>query len=86
MKIEFLKDFKKGYKKLPKNIQDKAKRCIKAVSEDLRHPGVKARKMTSVKGNIWEGRVNGSYRFTFHIEGNTIVVRKIGTHQIYKNP
>ena len=85
MTLRFLIPFVKGYQRLPKHIQRKADRQLQHLKRDLRHPGVKARKMTNM-GDIWEGRVNGSYRFTFQIEGDTIILRHIGTHKIYRKP
>lgn len=85
MKIVFTKRFQKAYRKLPQAVQKKTNRRLKAVALDIRHPGVKAKTMTGV-GDIWEGRVNGSYRFTFTVEGNRIVMRTVGTHEIYRNP
>jgi len=35
---------------------------------------------------IWEGRITKSYRFTYQIEGDTYVLRRVGTHDILKNP
>jgi hypothetical protein len=37
-------------------------------------------------GEIWEGRVTTSYRFTFQIEGDTYILRKVGSHEILKKP
>jgi len=35
--------------------------------------------------NIWEGRVTLSYRFTFQIENDTFIMRKVGTHDTFNN-
>jgi len=35
---------------------------------------------------IYEGRMTKSYRFTLQITGDTYVLRKIGTHDLLKNP
>jgi len=35
---------------------------------------------------IWEGRITQSYRFTYHTEGNAYILRRVGTHDILKNP
>lgn len=34
---------------------------------------------------IWEGRITKSYRFTYHTEGDTYILRRVGTHDILKN-
>ena len=85
MTLRFLKTFVKDYHRLPQRIQQKTDRCLKLLARDLRHPGVKARKMSGV-GDIWEGRINGAYRFTFQITGDMIILRRIGTHTIYRKP
>jgi mRNA-degrading endonuclease RelE of RelBE toxin-antitoxin system len=73
------------YFKLPAEVRKKVDRRITYLAYNLRHPGVKAKKMSSV-GDIWEGRVNGGYRFTFQIHDDTIVLRKVGPHDILRNP
>jgi len=35
---------------------------------------------------IGEGRVTESYRFTFQIQEDIYVLRKVGIHDILKNP
>jgi mRNA-degrading endonuclease RelE of RelBE toxin-antitoxin system len=85
MKLQRLDAFIRLYAKLPVDVRKKVDRRIGYLAQNLRHPGVKAKKMTGV-GDIWEGRVNGGYRFTFQIEGDTIVLRKVGTHVVLKNP
>lgn len=34
--------------------------------------------------NLWEARVSLSYRFTYQMEGDRLVLRRIGTHDILK--
>ncbi len=85
MTIRFLRTFVKDYHKLPDRIQQKVDRRLKHLAQDLRHPGVKARKMVGV-GDIWEGRVDGRHRFTFQIEGGKLIMRRVGDHTIYKKP
>lgn len=85
MKLRRLETFLRLYARLPINVRKKVDRRLGYLAQDIRHPGVNAKKMTSV-GDIWEGRVNGGYRFTFHIDGDTIVLRKVGLHDILKHP
>ena len=35
---------------------------------------------------IWEGRITQPYRFAYQIEGDTYVLRRLGTRDILKNP
>jgi hypothetical protein len=36
--------------------------------------------------DIWEARVTGGYRFTFVIEGDTYILRRVGAHDIERQP
>lgn len=85
MRIAFTDQFKKAFDHLPAVVQKKTLRHVRLLAADLRHSGVKAKKMTSV-GDVWEGRVDQSYRFTFEITGDTLVFRDVGTHDVLKHP
>lgn len=85
MKVQRLEAFDRQYVKLPLDIRKKTDRILGYLMQDLRHPGIKARKMTHV-GDIWEARVGDHHRITFQIVEDTIVLRRVGTHDIYRNP
>jgi hypothetical protein len=51
---------------------------------DLGRPSMNIKKMNDPR-NIWEGRVTLSYRFTFQIENDTFIMRKVGTHDTFNN-
>jgi len=36
--------------------------------------------------DIWEGRISRGYRFTFEIAGDLCRLRRIGPHDVLKNP
>lgn len=44
--------------------------------------------MKRVKGTdrIWEMSVTMNYRLTFEVEGERVVLRRIGTHDILRQP
>ena len=78
----FLKDFVK----LPQNIQQKFDRQTRfLVAYGVRHPGLSAKKMRG-EAAIWEARIDIHYRFTFQLQGQVIILRRIGTHEIYRKP
>ena len=85
MKLQRLQAFRRSYAQLPPHVRKKVDRRLVYLAQDIRHPGLRAKKMSSV-GDIWEGRVNGGYRFTFHIDGDTIVLRKVGKYDVLKHP
>lgn len=85
MTIRFSKPFVKQYRKLPKAIQKKVDRMIELMEENLNHPSLKVHKMVNSHA-IYEGRVDIHHRVTFEIENKTVIMRKVGTHAIYRNP
>ncbi|MBN2280373.1 MAG: cytotoxin [Candidatus Marinimicrobia bacterium] len=90
MKYSATNRFLKDFKNLDKVIQEKTKEAILALTTDRFYPGLKTKKVQNIpkfiKGDIWEARVDGAFRITYHIKNNTIFLRRCGTHQIYKNP
>ncbi len=85
MIIQTEKSFDRDYVKLPKNIQALTEKQLALLLENPRHPSLQLRKMKGYK-DLWEGRITIHYRFTFKIVGETCLLRRIGTHEIYKNP
>ena len=85
MKIEFTKTFIKEYRKLPAGIQKITDKNLALLLSNSKHPSLHVKKMNDPR-NIWEGRVTDSYRFTFQIKGDTCFLRRIGTHDMLKNP
>jgi len=79
--FRFSKPFKKQYQALPKDIQQAFNDKLKIFLDDAFHPSLRIKKIQGTK-DIWEGSVTMKYRFTFHFEGNTVVFRAIGTHDI----
>ncbi|MCB9138100.1 MAG: hypothetical protein H6642_07125 [Caldilineaceae bacterium] len=86
------KRFTKSFGKLPSNIQAKAKKALALFAEQPTypyHPSLEIKKIKGRKRNdeVWEGRVDIYYRFTFSIltaeDGEMIVyLRNIGGHDI----
>jgi mRNA-degrading endonuclease RelE of RelBE toxin-antitoxin system len=81
----YTEQFEKQAQKLPINLKQKLKRQLNHLEQNIRHPSLKAKKMVG-KAGIWEARVDFHYRFTFQVEGATIILRSVGTHQIYRQP
>jgi hypothetical protein len=79
---------------LPDNIQEVAKEKFELFKENPTYPYHPSLRIKKMKGwsKIWEGHVTEGYVFTFHkdidpeTEETIFVFRKIGTHDIYRNP
>ncbi len=85
MKLRFTKPFIKRYRKLPQQIQEIANKQLGLLLSNPQHPSLNIKKMNDPRG-IWEGRVTQHYRFTFQIENDIYILRKVGTHDLLKNP
>jgi mRNA interferase RelE/StbE len=85
MEIKLQKAFKKKFEKLPKEIQDRFREKLSLLLEDFQHPSLRAKKMQG-ENDIWEASISDNYRITFNVVGNTIILRKIGTHNTLRNP
>jgi mRNA-degrading endonuclease RelE of RelBE toxin-antitoxin system len=84
-KLRILNPFKKDYKRLPNEIRGKIDKQLLFLLTNPNHPSLNIHPIRGTKG-IWEGYVDDQYRFTFEIEGDFYILRKVGPHDIIKNP
>ena len=80
-KYRFSNKFKKQYKLLPLQIRQSFNEKLPLFLSDILHPSLRVKKIHGVQ-NRWEGSVTMKYRFTFHFDGDSVVFRTIGTHDI----
>ncbi len=59
--------FKKAYQDLPKHVRLKVAKAFILFQENPSHPSLGVKKIQGQE-NIWEGRIDQQYRFTFHFE------------------
>jgi len=84
-RIFYSRQFKKDYKRLPQPIKDAFKKQVKLLLTNPDHPSLDLKKMADPR-NIWRCKITASHRLTLHVEGDTYVFRRIGPHDIEKNP
>lgn len=78
--------FKKAYQKLPPEIQKKVKKALRLLDENRHHPSLRIRKIQGVE-NIYEGRVDRKYRFSFQRESDDVILHNVYNHdECLKNP
>jgi mRNA interferase RelE/StbE len=81
--------FHKSFAELPAEIQEKARRAFLLFRDNPRHPSLVTKKIEG-RSDVWEGRIDQFYRFTFHYgtdeeSGETTCwFRNIGPHDIVK--
>lgn len=86
MEIKITKHFTDGYQSLPDEVKRCATKQISLLIDNINHPSLRAKKMKGMR-NIWEARITKDYRFTFQIEGNAYILRKIGKNEeVLRNP
>ena len=91
MRYRRSESFRKDLEQLPANIRDSVKTKFELFKQDTRHPSLRIKKMQG-HDHIWEGHISMAIVFTFHEETDEesqetiIVFRRIGKHDVYKNP
>lgn len=78
LRIESTSEFKKKYKKLPLNLQNKLSKQLKLLLKNHRHPSLRTKKMSGVEW--FEARIDLHNRFTFELNPDTVTLRIIGPH------
>jgi mRNA interferase RelE/StbE len=81
VQIRWTPHFADDFRRLPKDVQTRAEKAIRLLKENTRHPSLRTKKMEGTRG-IYESRVTLSYRITYQIEDDTLVLRRIETHSI----
>ncbi len=79
MKIKLTNKEIKQYRKLPKSIQSKADKQFEYLCLDRSHPSLDIKKYQGYE-NLWQGRIDKSYRFYFHIIEPDFIIISIINH------
>jgi len=83
LRIRWTPLFARDFQNLPGEVQARAERAIRLLTENPQYPSLRSKKMRGVE-NIWEASVTLSYRITYEVSGETLVLRRIGTHDILR--
>lgn len=86
-KIRFTRRFLKSFARLPASIQEKVKKQLSLLAEDLRHPSLQTKPVQGASG-IYEARVDIDYRLTYEREkDDTLILRVVARHdKALENP
>lgn len=85
MHLEAAQTFIRLYRKLPQDIRERTKKALELFQSNPNHPSLGHKKMAGRK-DIFELRVSSNYRITYQRAGDTAYLRKIGTHDLLRNP
>lgn len=67
------------FESLPPVVQDRVKKQLDFLCQNLRHPSLQAKKYDEAR-DIWQARVDRNYRFYFQIHGDTYLILRIIPH------
>jgi len=85
MHIEAAQTFIRLYKKLPEELKKKTKKALEFLQSNPAHPSLGHKKMAGQE-DIFEIRVSKNYRITYQRIEDTAILRKVGTHDLLRNP
>ena len=85
MHLEATRTFIQLYQKLPADIQPRVKKSLALLQADPTHPSLRHRKMAG-QVDIYEISLSMHYRLTYQKIGETAYLRKVGTHDILRQP
>ncbi len=85
MIVHYTQSFKKDFLVLPEDIQNLTAQKILFFIDNERHPSLHIKKIQGTL-HVWEGRITIHYRFTFIRDGDEVYLRRIGTHDVLRNP
>jgi mRNA-degrading endonuclease RelE of RelBE toxin-antitoxin system len=77
--------FRKDFRRLPREIQGRLDKVLTLLLTNPRHPSLRVKKMEGAPG-IWELRVTDNYRITFEFAEDAVILRRIGTHNVLRQP
>lgn len=84
MHIYYTSDFRKSYKKLPKNIQDIVDRKDVLFRKDSFDSSLHTHKLHGQLDTLWSFWITRNYRVLFEFVKDGVIFHDIGTHGIYK--
>ena len=88
MTLRTTKPFDRDFAFLSEAIKERAEKQFALLLQNPRHPSLRVKKMKGKWGKqgIFEARVTRGYRFTFQVEGDEYILRRIGPHDILRSP
>jgi mRNA interferase RelE/StbE len=79
MRVCYSQHFLRSYEKAPLKVRRAFDKQLKLLSQNLRHPSLRAKKYDDVH-RIWQARVSRDWRFYFTIEEGVYHLHEIKAH------
>ena len=84
MRIIQSRQYIRDTKKLPADIYVRSIETVRQFVKNPRHPSLHTKRMKGT--GIFELRVSKGYRITFHKQQDTIILRRVGSHDVLRKP
>ena len=83
--LVFTPRFDRLFRRLPERIRATTYEKLALYRQDPAHPSLRVKR---IKGNdvLWELSITMNYRLTFEVQGEWVILRRIGTHDILRTP
>jgi addiction module RelE/StbE family toxin len=82
--IYYTPEFIRLWRKIPKQIKNKAVKREKIFRENPFHPQLKTHKLKGALSGFYSFYIDYHWRIVFHFQGKDIYFDAIGTHAIYQ--
>ena len=82
MRVRLTERSRRQYADAPLGVQRAFDRKLELLTENLRHPSLRAKKYDEGTA-VWQGRITRGWRFYFQIEADTYLVLSLIPHLKY---
>lgn len=69
MRLFYTERFRRSYADAPLRVQRQCGKQLALLVQNLRHPSLRAKKYDEAR-DVWQARINSSWRMYFRIEGD----------------
>ena len=85
MKIQTTRPFDRDYARLREEVKKRVDKQLALLMSNPSHPSLRLKRIRGTE-DIWEVRVTRSDRITLQIAGDTFILRRIGPHDVLRQP
>jgi hypothetical protein len=83
--IIFTPRFDRMFRRLPARVRLETYEKLALFQDDATHPSLRVKRIKCTE-LLWEMSIAMNYRVTFEITLDELILRRIGTHDILRNP
>ncbi len=83
--VYFTRTFERLFRRLPKDVRDTTYAKLVLYLDNPAHPSLRVKRIKGTN-HLWEMTITMNYRVTFQVEGERVLLRRIGTHDILRQP